>query len=75
MTKLPRWWWISMTLWPITGVPLIAYGFILFGHLPLLGYRIEGWSAPAMAVAFFAIYHPLILLPLALLQRARKHNA
>jgi hypothetical protein len=67
-----------MALWPITGIPLIAYGYIWFGHLPLIGYRIEGWSAPAIVAAFFAIYHPLILLPFALLQWAfltRKPNA
>jgi hypothetical protein len=78
MTKLPRWWWISMALWPVTGIPLIAYGYIFFGHLPLLGYQIEGWSASATALTAFAIYHPLILLPFALVQCAigkRKPNA
>ena len=65
MTKLPRWWWISMALWPITGIPVIAYGFIMFGHLPGLGAQL-----PRDVAMVFAIYHPLILLPFALMQRA-----
>ena len=75
MTTLPRWWWISMAVWPITGIPLIAYIYIFFGQLPWP--RPEDWSALTIA-EIFAIYHPLILLPFALLQRAvwkRNSNA
>jgi hypothetical protein len=68
MTKLPRWWWISMALWPITGVPVIAYFYIWFGHLP--GLRSDQTAlSPSDIVLLFAIYHPLILLPFALAQR------
>ena len=77
MTKLPRWWWISMAVWPITGVPIIAYGYFVFGHLPGVGSTVAVWSASDIALLFL-IYHPLILLPFALVQRAllkRKSNA
>ena len=78
MMKLPRWWWISMALWPLTGIPLIAYGFVWFGHLPLTGPSLGGLSKLEIAAAAIAIYHPVILLPFAVLDRAirnRKHNA
>jgi hypothetical protein len=66
-----------MALWPITGVPVIAYGYIWFGHLPGIGSDPAAWSAWD-ALLLFAIYHPLALLPFALAHRAilnRKYDA
>ena len=68
MTKLPRWWWVSMALWPITGIPLIAYSTVFFDNItPLLRFRPEGWSLAAWIGAIFLVYHPIILLPFALM--------
>jgi hypothetical protein len=69
MRKLPRWWWIVMALWPITGVPVLAYSWVWFDNItPFLRPAPEGWSLSMRLAAFAAVYLPVFLLPFAVAQ-------